>query len=64
MFAIFIWSWELFRNQVRTALRLGYRHVDTAEKYGVLEEVGAALAASGVRRGDVYLIRSEVNNFE
>lgn len=42
-------------SAVRTALRLGYRHVDTAEKYGVLEEVGAALAASGVRRGDVYL---------
>lgn len=40
---------------VRTALDLGYRHFDTAERYGNEEEVGAALAASPVDRGDVFL---------
>jgi 2,5-diketo-D-gluconate reductase A len=34
---------------VRTALDLGYRHVDTATMYGKESEIGRALADSGVR---------------
>ncbi|HEV7808857.1 MAG TPA: aldo/keto reductase [Solirubrobacteraceae bacterium] len=40
---------------VADALALGYRHVDTARMYGNEAEVGRAIAASGVARGDVFL---------
>lgn len=42
-------------DSVRTGLELGYRHIDTAQIYGNEAEVGAALAASGVARADVWL---------
>jgi hypothetical protein len=35
---------------VATALRLGYRHIDTAWKYGSEKGVGAGIKASGVPR--------------
>jgi len=40
---------------VEQALRLGYRHVDTAEMYDNEREVGEGLHASGVKRGDVFV---------
>jgi diketogulonate reductase-like aldo/keto reductase len=40
---------------VEQALRLGYRHVDTAEMYDNEREVGEGLRASGARRGDVFI---------
>lgn len=40
---------------VETALSLGYRHVDTAWRYDNEAEVGAAFAASGVNRNDIFL---------
>ncbi len=40
---------------VESALSLGYRHLDTAEMYGNEEAVGAALARSGLPRGEVFL---------
>lgn len=40
---------------VESALGLGYRHLDTAEMYGNEEAVGAALRATGVPRGEIYL---------
>jgi 2,5-diketo-D-gluconate reductase B len=40
---------------VEQALRLGYRHVDTAEKYDNEREVGTALRSSGVKRDDVFV---------
>ena len=40
---------------VRDALEVGYRHIDTAQSYFNEEQVGAAVAASGVDRGDVWL---------
>jgi 2,5-diketo-D-gluconate reductase B len=41
---------------VSTALRLGYRHLDTAQMYGNEREVGEGLAASGIKREDVFLV--------
>ena len=40
---------------VETALRDGYRHIDTAAAYGNEREVGEALAASPVDRHDVFV---------
>ena len=40
---------------VEAALHLGYRHLDTAQKYGNEREVGEGLRASGVPREDVFI---------
>ena len=40
---------------VEQALRLGYRHIDTAEMYDNEREVGDGLRASGAKRGDVFV---------
>jgi 2,5-diketo-D-gluconate reductase B len=40
---------------VEHALRLGYRHVDTAEMYDNERDVGEGLRASGVKRSDVFV---------
>ena len=37
------------------ALKLGFRHVDTAQIYGNEEAVGEAIKASGIARKDVFL---------
>ena len=42
-------------RSVRTALEVGYRHLDTAQGYGNEAEVGRALADSGVARDDVFV---------
>jgi diketogulonate reductase-like aldo/keto reductase len=42
-------------NAVRSALELGYRHVDTAQAYGNEESVGRALQSSGLPREEVFL---------
>ena len=40
---------------VKTALQVGYRHLDTAWFYGNEKEVGEGLRQSGVKRDDVFL---------
>ncbi|MCC6891157.1 MAG: aldo/keto reductase [Hyphomicrobiales bacterium] len=44
---------------VKTALKLGYRHIDTAERYGNEESVGEGLhqglAETGLKREDVFV---------
>jgi 2,5-diketo-D-gluconate reductase B len=42
-------------NTVVAALHAGYRHIDTARKYGTERAVGEAMRASGVPRGDIFL---------
>src|SRR5918911_2699513 len=46
---------------VSEALEIGYRHIDTAEMYGNEREVGEAVRASGLDRGEVY-VTSKLNN--
>jgi 2,5-diketo-D-gluconate reductase A len=46
---------------VRTALEIGYRHIDTAEMYGNEKEVGQGVRDAGLHRGDVF-ITSKLNN--
>jgi diketogulonate reductase-like aldo/keto reductase len=52
-------TWELRGRScarlVEQALRLGYRHLDTAEIYENEREVGEGLRASGVGRNDVFV---------
>ena len=40
---------------VATALKLGYRHIDTAWKYGSERGVGEGMRAAGVPRGEIFL---------
>ena len=40
---------------VATALKLGYRHLDTAWKYGTEDGVGEGVRASGVPRREIFL---------
>ena len=47
---------EECRETVRTALDLGYRHVDTAQAYGNERQVGEAIRQSDVDRDDVFLV--------
>ena len=52
-------TWQLTGRQgedgVRDALEIGYRHIDTARMYHNEAQVGAAIADSGVDRGDIFL---------
>lgn len=42
-------------EQVATALKAGYRHIDTARKYGTERAVGDGIRASGVPRQEIFL---------
>jgi 2,5-diketo-D-gluconate reductase A len=42
-------------DSVTTALRTGYRHIDTAAIYGNEEGVGQAIADSGITRDDLFV---------
>jgi 2,5-diketo-D-gluconate reductase B len=52
-------TWDLrgktCARMVEQALRLGYRHIDTAEMYDNEREVGEGLRASGVKRGEIFV---------
>jgi diketogulonate reductase-like aldo/keto reductase len=41
---------------VANALKVGYRHIDTAWKYGTEKGVGEGMKASGVPRRDIFLV--------
>jgi 2,5-diketo-D-gluconate reductase B len=45
----------LSADTVAAALKAGYRHIDTARKYGTERAVGDAMRASGVARKDIFL---------
>jgi diketogulonate reductase-like aldo/keto reductase len=57
--ALGLGTWDLrgrtCARVVEQALRLGYRHIDTAQMYDNEREVGEGLRASGVKRGDVFV---------
>jgi diketogulonate reductase-like aldo/keto reductase len=42
-------------DAVRTALELGYRHIDTAQAYGNEESVGKAIRESGLPRDQLFI---------
>src|SRR5215203_6301676 len=54
-FGVFQIPPEETQETVEEALGVGYRHVDTAAAYRNEAGVGAAIAATGVRREDVFV---------
>jgi 2,5-diketo-D-gluconate reductase A len=48
-------------DAVKTALEVGYRHIDTAEMYRNERGVGEGIRAAGIGRADVF-ITSKLNN--
>lgn len=48
---------------VATALKLGYRHIDTAWKYGSERGVGEGMRASGVPRSEIFLTTKVSHEF-
>jgi 2,5-diketo-D-gluconate reductase A len=48
-------------SAVRTALELGYRHIDTAEMYRNEKGVGEGVRDAGIDRDEVF-ITSKLNN--
>ena len=57
--AIGLGTWELrgrtCARLVEQALKLGYRHIDTAQVYENEREIGEGLRASGIKRDDVFV---------
>lgn len=57
--ALGLGTWQLSGGEceraVRTALDIGYRHIDTAEMYGNEAEIGRAIAVSGVSRKSLFI---------
>ena len=60
-FGVFQIEPEKTKDATLAAIEVGYRHIDTAEMYGNEKEVGDAVRASGLDRGNVY-ITSKLNN--
>jgi 2,5-diketo-D-gluconate reductase A len=57
--AIGFGTWQLENGSaqplVERALEIGYRHIDTAQIYRNERDVGAGIAASGIKRDDIFL---------
>ena len=58
-----VWKVEddIAEDVVRQAFEAGYRHIDTAQMYGNEAGVGAAIAASGIPRDELF-VTSKLNN--
>lgn len=57
-FGLGVWravSGEETKNAVRWALQAGYKHIDTATVYKNEQDVGAAIAESGVDRAQIFI---------
>jgi diketogulonate reductase-like aldo/keto reductase len=58
--ALGLGTWELRGRDcariVEQAVRLGYRHFDTAQMYGNEREVGEGIRASGIKREEVFVV--------
>ncbi|MDQ1677991.1 MAG: 2,5-diketo-D-gluconate reductase [Actinomycetota bacterium] len=60
-FGVFQIEPERTKDATVAALEVGYRHIDTAEMYGNEKEVGEAVRASGIDRGEIF-VTSKLNN--
>ena len=58
---------EKVANIVKTAVRVGYRHIDTAQAYGNEEGVGKGIKECDVPREDLYItskVLAEIKNYQ
>ena len=55
-FGTFMLGGEVCTNAVATAIKNGYRLIDTAEAYGNEKEVGEGIRQSGVDRKELFLV--------
>ena len=70
--AIGIGTWQVAPgdeayNTVRSALEVGYRHVDTANTYGNEKSVGEAIRDSGIPRAEIFIttkLPSDIKNYD
>jgi 2,5-diketo-D-gluconate reductase A len=60
-FGVFQIKPEETAEATRTALEIGYRHIDTAQMYGNEKGVGEAVRDSGLDRSEIF-VTSKVNN--
>jgi diketogulonate reductase-like aldo/keto reductase len=50
-----VWDSHLTTQSCLSALKTGYRHIDTAQVYGNEAEVGKAVHECGLKREDVFV---------
>jgi 2,5-diketo-D-gluconate reductase A len=62
-FGVFQVPPERTADAVTAALEVGYRHIDTAQMYRNERGVGAAIAASGIPRDELYVTSKLDNGF-
>jgi len=60
-FGVFQIKPEDTATALRTAFDAGYRHIDTAQMYGNEEQVGQAIATSGIARDELF-VTTKLNN--
>ena len=60
-FGVFQIPPEQTADAVTKAFEVGYRHIDTAQMYENEQEVGEAIKAAGIPRGDLW-VTSKLNN--
>lgn len=54
-------------NAVAEALKIGYKHIDTALAYGNEKSVGKAVSDSGINRSEIYItskLPAEIKNYD
>jgi diketogulonate reductase-like aldo/keto reductase len=51
-------------DAIKTAIELGYHHIDGAELYNTEPEIGVAIKESGVKREDLFITTKVSNNFK
>ena len=55
---------ETTRRAVRYALKIGYRHIDSAQLYGNETDVGRAVRESGIRREEIFITTKVWNSYQ
>jgi 2,5-diketo-D-gluconate reductase A len=61
-FGVFLVKPADTERAVATALEVGIRHIDTAQMYGNEEQVGTAIARSGLKRSEVFVTTKLAND--
>ena len=54
-FGVYLIPPEETEKSVLEALKIGYRHIDTAHMYGNEKQVGSAIKKSGIPRNEIFI---------